>query len=388
MHRIDRAGPSDYNARQTVWAGGSLGIPMEFDLFYELAVPAFAGRTERQVYEETLEEIALADDLGFHTAWLTEHHFMPEYGHSSAPDLFLAAAAQRTRRIRLGLGIVPLPYHHPLQIAERAATLDILSGGRLELGVGRGFSPKEYGAFGVRPEESRTLVAEGLEVLLQAFSDADPISFAGRHFQFQDIHVRPRVVQRPHPPLWMAAVSPESFERAARLGLGVLAGPFKPWFMIKEDIRRYREAFAHHHGPSSGLRPRVGMTLGVFCLADRQQARAIARTNITWFYRELLRLTGPILSELQNGYEYYRKFGALAPLLRGGVNLPVLERLGMVVAGDPEHCRKRLQVYADAGVDHLLCAVGAGASPTADNRRALALLGDQVLPAFATCASL
>ncbi|WP_297374692.1 LLM class flavin-dependent oxidoreductase [Acidiferrobacter sp.] len=360
---------------------------MEFDLFYELAVPDFAGRHERQVFEETLEEIAFADGLGFGTAWLTEHHFMPQYGHSSAPDLFLAAAAQKTRRIRLGLGIVPLPYHHPLHVAERAATLDILSGGRLELGVGRGFSPKEYETFGIRTEDSRGLVDEGLEILIKAFAEPGPIDFAGRHFRFADIAVRPRPIQQPHPPLWMAAVSPESFELAARLGLGVLAGPFKPWFMVKEDIRHYRAAYARHHGDNPRCPPRVGMTLGIFCLDDGKEARAIARTNITWFYRELLRLTAPLLSRLQDGYEYYRRFGALAPLLKGGVNLPILERLGMVVAGDPEHCRKRLRTYAEAGVDHLLCAVVAGASPTDQNRQALTLLSEQVLPAFSACAS-
>ncbi|MHB8254762.1 MAG: LLM class flavin-dependent oxidoreductase [Acidiferrobacter sp.] len=360
---------------------------MEFDLFYELAVPRFVGRSERQVYEETLEEITLADRLGFHTVWLTEHHFMPEYGHSSAPDLFLAAAAQRTHRIRLGQAIVPLPYHHPLQVAERAATLDILSGGRLELGFGRGFSPKEYAAFGVRTEDSRTLVDEALQVLLLAFGEADPISFHGRHFHFDDISVRPRALQTPHPPLWMAAVSPESFDLAARLGLSVLAGPFKPWFMIKEDIRRYRQAFARYHGTDPHKVPRVGMTLGIFCLDDHAEARACARTNITWFYRELLRLTTPLLTKLQGGYEYYRKFGSLSPLLKGTVNLPILERLGMVVAGDPHHCRKKLAAYQDAGVDHLLCAVGAGASPTQLTQRSLTVLSESVLPAFRPCAS-
>ncbi|HUW98508.1 MAG TPA: LLM class flavin-dependent oxidoreductase [Acidiferrobacter sp.] len=360
---------------------------MEFDLFYELAVPGFAGRSERQVFTETLAEIALADRLNFHTVWLTEHHFMPEYGHSSAPDLFLAAAAQRTRRIRLGQAIVPLPYHHPLQVAERAATLDILSDGRLELGFGRGFSPREYAAFGIRTEHSRTLVDESLQVLLLAFGDAEPISFHGQHFAFDDISVRPRVLQRPHPPLWMAAVSPASFDLAAKRGLGVLAGPFKPWFMVKEDIRRYREAFARYHGDDPGKSPRVGMTLGIFCLDDHAEARAAARTNIVWFYRELLRLTTPLLTELQSGYEYYRKYGSLARILKGAINLPILERLGMVVAGDARHCRDRIAAYQDAGVDHLLCAIGAGASSTELTQRSLKVLSEQVLPTFRPCAS-
>ena len=360
---------------------------MHLDLFYELAVPAFAQRTEPQVFMETLEEIALADELGFRTVWLTEHHFMPEYSHSSAPDLFLAAAAQRTSRIRLGHGIVPLPYHHPLHVAERAATLDILSAGRLELGFGRGFSPKEYSTFGIATEESRSRVDESVEILKMAFTATGPISFRGRHFAFENVTVLPRVRQQPHPPLWMAAVSPESFERAARLGIGVLAGPFKPWFMIKEDIRRYRAAFATHHGNDPQRIPKVAMTVGIFCLPDHEEARQAARTNITWFYQELLRLTTPVLTELQSGYEYYQKFGSLRPLLRRTINLSILEHLGMVVAGDPAHCRKKLATYANAGVDHLLCAVGAGASRTQLTREALTLLAREVMPTFASCAS-
>lgn len=360
---------------------------MKFDLFYELAVPQFGGRTEAQVFRETLEEVALADQLGFDTVWLSEHHFMPEYGHSAAPDLFLAAIAQKTKRIRLGHAIVPLPYHHPLQVAERLATLDILSEGRLEFGFGRGFSPTEYKAFGVGIEHSRSLVEESLKILMLTFATRDPISFQGQHFAFDCIAVRPHIVQDPHPPLWMAAVSPESFDLAARLGIGVLAGPFKPWFMIKEDIRRYRAAFTHYHGRQSTLKPRVGMTVGIFCLQDHDQARALARTHLIWFYQELLRLTTPILTQLQAGYEYYQKLGSLRFLLKHTLSLPILEHLGMAIAGDAAHCRRKLATYAESGVDHLLCAVGAGSSPTVLTRASLDILSREVIPAFRPCAS-
>lgn len=361
------------------------GPLMDFDLFYELAVPAFTGRTEQQVYDDTLAEIALADKLDFGVAWLTEHHFMPEYSHSAAPDVFLAAAAQRTTRLRLGHAVIALPYHHPLQVAERAATLDILSGGRLEIGLGRGFSPKEYATFGIRSDDSRARVDEGLQILRLALTDSGPISFHGQHFDFADIMVRPRPLQAPHPPLWMAAVSPESFEIAARLGIGVLAGPFKPWFMVREDIRRYRAAFAREHGQSTAYQPQVAMTIGVVCLDDHAAARSAARTSMTWFYRELLRLTMPILTELQAGYEYYQKFGSLQAILKRSISLPILEHLGMVVAGNPEHCRRKLAAYANAGVDRLLCAIGAGAIPTTLARTIMTTLNRDVLPAFRPC---
>ena len=357
---------------------------MRFDLFYELSVPAFGGRDESQVLHDTLDELELADRLGFQTAWVVEHHFMREYSHSSAPDIFLAAAAARTTRLRLGHGIIPLPYHHPVHVAERLATLDILSRGRVEFGFGRGFSPLEYQTFGVAMADSRALTEESLEVIRRTFAGG-PVSFHGRRFHIERLDVLPRIVQRPHPPIWIAAVSPESFELAARLGVGVLVGPFKPWFMVKEDIRHYREAWRRHHGegaPTPFQNARVGMTLGVFCLEDGRRARALAGEGIVWFYRKLLEQTSPVLKRLCESYEYYRKLGRLSGLLTPAVNLTVLERLGMVVVGDPAHCVKRLRALQAQGVDHLLCALGAGALPTDLVRAAMRTIAEQVMPRF------
>ncbi|HQU14939.1 MAG: monooxygenase [Chromatiales bacterium 21-64-14] len=357
---------------------------MLFDLFYELSVPPFGGRTESQVFHETLDELVLADRLGFGTAWLVEHHFMPAYSHSAAPDLFLAAAAQRTRQLRLGHGIVPLPYHHPVQVAERIATLDILSGGRVEFGFGRGFSPREYHTFGVTMEDSRSLTEEALSILRGAFRGG-PLTFHGRHFTIDSLDIVPQVVQRPHPPLWTAAVSPDSFELAARLGVGVLVGPFKPWFMVREDIRRYRRHWQHYRGsgpPSPGENPRVAMTVGIFCMEDGRHARALAAEGITWFYRALLEQTRGVLERLYGSYEYYRRMGRLRGLLDRAVSLPILEALGMVVVGNPEHCVQRLRTLEQAGVNRVLLAVGAGALPTAPVQTCLELIAARVMPQF------
>ncbi len=355
---------------------------MHVDLFYELSVPRHLGRSEREVFEETLQELAFAEQYGFSTAWLVEHHFMPEYSHSSAPDLFLAAAAQRTGRLRLGHAVIPLPYTHPVHVAERLATLDILSGGRVEFGYGRGFSPHEYAAFGLDMAESRSLTEEALAVIRLAFSAA-PVNHCGRHFRLQDLSIVPTVVQRPHPPIWSAAVSPESFELAARAAVGVLAGPFKPWFMVREDIRRYRSVWRAAHGDAPappGRNSRVGMTVGVYCLEDGQRARRLARAPLEWFYRQLLRQTRPVLQQLFRGYEHYRRIGRLGGLLDLTTNLTALETLGMAIVGDPAYCIGRLQALAAAGVDHVLCAIGAGAMPSADVRECIRVLGESVLP--------
>ncbi len=349
---------------------------MHLDLFYELSVPPHLGRGEAEVYAGALDEIELADRLGFHGAWLVEHHLMPGYSHSSKPELVLAALARRTSHIRLGLGVIPLPYHHPLHVAERIATLDLLCGGRLEAGIGRGFSPAEFDAFGADMAQSRSLVDESLAILRAAAADA-PIIHRGRHFRLDGVRVLPRPVQRPWPPLWTAAVSPDTFDWAAREGLGVLAGPFKPWPMVAADIRRYRAAWTRPEPP------RIGMTVAVLCLPDERRARALAAPALRWSYGELLRVVAPVLERLVEGYEPFRDIGRFRRLLAAGARLPLLELAGLAVVGTPRQCISRLRRYAEAGVTHLLCSIGAGALPDDVVRESLECIAAEVMPALA-----
>lgn len=349
---------------------------MVIDLFYEFALPPQLDRTEAQMFAASMAEIELADRLGFHGVWLVEHHFLPGYSHCSKPELFLAALAQRTSRLRLGLGVVPLPYHHPVHVAERIATLDHLCGGRLEVGIGRGFSPDEYSAFDIPMEESRGRVEESLTIL-RAAARGDPVSFHGRHYRLEGLRIVPRCVQNPCPPLWTAAVSPDTFDWAARAGLGVLAGPFKPWLMVAADIRRYRAAWRHAEPP------RIGMTVGMLCLRDGRRARNLAAPAMRWFYGELLRVTAPVLENLLPSYEQLHDLGRLHRLFRLGLRPRLLELAGLTVVGNPEECVARLRRYREAGVTHLLCAVGAGAVPTEIVRESLECIASDVLPALA-----
>lgn len=346
---------------------------MRFDLFFEFANPPHLARDEAAVYEDTLAAVELADRLGFGCAWLVEHHFMRGYSHSPKPELALAALARTTRRIRLGLGVIPLPYHHPVHVAERVSVLDLLSGGRLEVGLGRGFSPREYRAFGVEMADSRTLAQEALDVLRLSFA-REPVTYAGRHVRLEDVDLLPHPLQRPHPPLWSAVVSPTTLAWAARENLGMLAGPFKPWFMVRHDISAFRAACP----PPA----RVGMTVGILCLEDGARARAEARRAFTWFYQELFKTTLPVLEGLYPTYEHFRELGRFRQLLKLGINLPMLETFGLVVVGTPEECVRQLRKYQAAGVTHLLCAVGAGAVEAALVEESLHCLARSVLPAF------
>ncbi|MDH5301415.1 MAG: LLM class flavin-dependent oxidoreductase [Gammaproteobacteria bacterium] len=351
---------------------------MHFDLFYELSVPPHSHKTESQVFADTLNEWQLADQLGFRAAWLVEHHFMRAYSHSSSPSLFLAAASQRTQRLRLGHGIVPLPYHHPIHVAEQLATLDVLSGGRVEFGYGRGFSPQEYQVFGADMANSRHLTQESLDIIRASFS-GQAVNFRGEHFQFEQLDVLPKCVQQPHPPLWAAAVSPESFELAAQQQAAVLVGPFKPWFMVKEDIRRYRECWQQLHPDKPA---HVGMTVGIFCLEDGKRARQLAKPALEWFYSHLLNQTRPILEKMYRSYEYYKSMETLHTLFTKVIHLRVLETLGMAIVGDPDHCIAKLRQLQQHGVTHVLCAIGAGALPSEQVQESMLVLASQVMPAF------
>jgi len=352
---------------------------VRFDLFYEVAVPERLGLSESQAYAETLGQIELADRLGYGCAWLVEHHFLRGYSHSSKPELLLAAAAARTTRIRLGHAVIPLPLHHPVHVAERVATLDILSGGRLEIGFGRGFSPREYAIFGADMASSREIVEESLEILLQSFA-RKPVNHQGRHYRIEALEILPHVVQTPHPPLWTAAVSPDTYGWAAIRGLGVLSGPFKPWFMVRQDIGRYRASWRH------GAAPRIGMTIGVLCLADGRRARRLARDAFKWFYGELFRSALPVLERLYPGYEQLHELGRFRALMKLGVDLGLADTFGMAVVGDPAEVRARIAGYADSGVTHLLCAFGAGAVEPAVTRESLELFAREVMPAFPAAA--
>ena len=353
---------------------------MRFDLFYDLSVPQFTALTDREAFQQALDQIALADTAGFDGVWLTEHHFHRHYSHSSAPETVMGAITQRTQRMRIGHGIVLLPFKHPVMVAERVATLDVLSGGRIDVGVGRGLSPLEYEVFGGLMEEGRARVDEAVEILRRCW-DERPFSFDGRFWSFPEVDVVPKPLQRPHPPLWTAAVTPETFPRAAEQGFGVLAGPFKPLFMVAED----RDQFAQRCR-ELGRDPRelgFGMTLGVVVNDDHRRARRIAERHIRWFYEQLLRLTAPVLERGGESYRYYREELATIRALTGGTpSLEALDAAGMVIAGSPEYVAERFQKLLGTGIDHVLCAVASGGVPHADALRTIELMGQRVIPAL------
>ncbi len=202
---------------------------MRFGIFYELQLPRpWAAEDEHELIRNALSQVELADRLGFDYVWEVEHHFLEEYSHSSAPEVFLAAASQRTSEIRLGHGIVQLPlgYNHPARVAERIATLDLVSDGRVDFGTGESSSEAELGGFGVDRDSKRAQWRESLDAVVRMMVEEPFTGYDGEFLKMPARNVVPKPLQRPHPPLWVACSRRDTIHLAAILGIGALSFSF------------------------------------------------------------------------------------------------------------------------------------------------------------------
>src|SRR5437763_7238364 len=198
---------------------------MRFGTYYFLQAPPALAHAE--VFRREIEQMAWAEELGFDSLWLSEHHFI-EYGLSVSPTVLAAAAAMRTRRVRIGLAAAILPFHDPIRLPQELAMVDILSGGRLDVGVGRGNRPVEFEGYRGPQIESRERFDETLAILIRAWT-SERFSFEGRHFTIPEVRVIPKPLQQPHPPLYIVCVSPDTIEATALRGVpllnSILRGP-------------------------------------------------------------------------------------------------------------------------------------------------------------------
>src|SRR5215471_14328039 len=215
---------------------------MKFGLHYQLSCSASQSPAQR--YRHTLEQAVYAEALGFESVWPVEQHFISDLSILSAPLLFLAAVAERTKTLRLGIAIVLLPLSHPIRVAEEIASLDVLSNGRVEFGIGRGAIPAHFSGFGIAQRESRDRFLEGLDIVLGAWKN-ERFSYHGRFFQIDNLMVVPKPVQQPYPPLRVACNSADTFELVGRLGYPIFAASqVNPYHRIKEFLSVYEESRA------------------------------------------------------------------------------------------------------------------------------------------------
>jgi alkanesulfonate monooxygenase SsuD/methylene tetrahydromethanopterin reductase-like flavin-dependent oxidoreductase (luciferase family) len=337
---------------------------MKVDLFMEFPSPPGHDRGPEGALHDGIAIARAAESAGIDAVWLAEHHFLGDYCNLAAPDMLLAAIARETNRLQLGFGILPLPIHDPVRVAERLATLDILSAGRVLWGVGRGVTVTELKGFGVEPAATRALFRERYGQLT-ALLRTGAFTRDGVHYE-----LRPR----PSPTLgggWMACVSPESFDLAAELELNAMTGPFKPWPMIRADLARYREA-----APDG----ETSYTLAVYCEEDHKAARRRARDGLLWVFRKIFEVSRPLLATQVAGYEHYRRLGWLLPILDKTLSVPVLERLGLAAVGDPDHVLRKLAALRDSGLDRVSLVIGGGVMDVGQTTECMELLARDVLP--------
>lgn len=343
---------------------------MRFGFFDQL--PCAPGFTEQQRYRDILAQIELGDALGFDTVWLGEIHFLRPFSILADPLITLAAAAQRTRHIRLGTAVTLLPLHNPLKIAEEAAICDLLSDGRLEFGVGRGIT-RHYTHYGIAPEESRARFDEALDFILKAWTH-NTFSFDGKYFRARDLSLVPRPLQQPHPPVRIAANSPDTFPLAAGRRLSIFASPLiNPPDKLKVGLTIYRDGLpAGHHGDTA-------LAFPVHVAASREAARAECEPGLMSFLRVATEAALPSSQADAKSFEAFRQVRERM----ARVTYSDMDR-EMGVFGDPDYCAARIRELRDEyRFDEFIGYFNQGGLMDHDLvKRSMTLFAERVMPHF------
>jgi alkanesulfonate monooxygenase SsuD/methylene tetrahydromethanopterin reductase-like flavin-dependent oxidoreductase (luciferase family) len=376
---------------------------MKFGLFYEHQLPRPWGEgAEEKLLHDALEQIERADRAGFDSVWEVEHHFLEEYSHSSAPEVFLAAASQRTRRIRLGHGIVQIPpsFNHPARVAERIATLDLISGGRVEFGTGESSSQAELGGFGIDRHLKHAQWEESLAAIPRMFVEEPFAGWEGRFFSMPQRNVLPKPRQKPHPPMWMACSRRESILTAARHGLGALSFSFIEPEEAREWVEDYYRIITSEECRPAGFRvdPNVAVVVPMMCHQDEQTAieRGIDGAHFFGYSLAHYYVFGkhrPGRTVLWDEFQQNRNsFGFVREIVTAGaapLGVKLLEHgMGSLrgAIGTPEQITQLIQRYEQAGVDAVIFVCQAGRNRHEHICESIELFGKAVLPPFAEAA--
>jgi len=351
---------------------------MKFGIFYEHQLPRpWLEGAELRLFQEALHQVELADRLGIDFAWEVEHHFLEEYSHSSAPEVFLAACSQRTKRMRLGHGIVLMPpsYNHPARVAERIATLDLVSGGRVEWGTGQGASAAEIGGFGIDPEQRHAMWLEATAEAANMLVMNPYPGYQGKYFSMPCRNLVPKSVQKPHPPIWLACSRRETIHQAARHGIGALTFAFidqneaARWVAEYYDIIKSDDCVPLGHTVNAN----VAMVAGFSCHADAEEARRRGLDGFRFFgyalgHHYIFGQHTPGRTRIWAKYEQARDL------------LPVSPGAGGI--GTPEQIAENMRRFEEAGVDQVVFLQQGGNNEHAHICESLELFAEVVMPAF------
>ena len=351
---------------------------MKFGIFYEHQLPRpWHDGDELKLFQDALDQVELADRLGIDHAWEVEHHFLEEYSHSSAPEIFLAACSQRTKQIRLGHGIVLMPpgYNHPARVAERIATLDLVSRGRVEWGTGESSALLELGGYGVAVEDKRNAWREAVEQCANMLAMDPYPGFEGQFFSMPTRNVVPKPVQKPHPPLWVACSNRETIKLAARLGIGALTFAFVDPAEARQWVDDYYRIIKTECVPiGHTVNANIAMVSSFGVHQDADEARRRFQDGFRFFNFALGWHYGfgaqvPGRTDIWALFEKAKANMPDAPAAEGGI-------------GTPAQLRAHLRKFADCGVDQVAFIQQGGRNRHDHIREALELFAAEVMGEF------
>src|SRR2546422_7705301 len=380
------------------------------------------------VIKETIEQCVLADEMGFDAIWFVEHPFLTSFSMSPCPEVIFGALSRLTKRIRLGFGVVILPYHHPVRVAERVAMVDHMSGGRVEFGTGRS-APYEQIGMGIDPRNTRAMWEESLRMIPRIWEDG-PFSHEGQFWKVPPRDVRPKPYQKPHPRIWVAALQPATYELAAEVGIGVMALSVAAPSYLAPHIKQYKERVRHATPVGKFINHQWLSSTMALCDWDNKGARELAAKSLRTFfgpdrpylkdqthlYEQLVASWGGVPEHLKANFARYLKTegaagaperradapegradapegsaGAPAVDLSGGsgqiaaalwnqIDADTLVDRGVLVAGDPGSCLKGIAIPQGAGGGELQFLMAAQTVPPEKVMSAIELFGKHVLP--------
>ncbi|MCB0218155.1 MAG: LLM class flavin-dependent oxidoreductase [Chrysiogenetes bacterium] len=375
---------------------------MKFGIFYEhqIARPWPEDDTDgmETLLKNALDQVELADKLGFDYVWEVEHHFLEEYSHSSAPEVFLAAASQRTKQIRLGHGIMlMLPgFNHPARCAERIATLDLISGGRVEWGTGESSSEAELGGFGINRKEKRAMWEEGVSAATRMLVESPFTGFEGKYVNMPARNVMPKSKQKPHPPLWVACSRRETIHMAAERGMGALSFSFIEPEEAKEWVDDYYKTIESSCDPIGyNVNPNIALTIPFMCHKNEDEAveRGIDGAHFFGYSLAHYYVFGthrPGKTNIAEEFEQRRaQFGFSREVIQDTKGLPLgakmLQKgLGALrgAIGTPDQVRELCRRYEKAGVDQIIFVAQTGQTRHEDICASMELFAKEVMPEF------
>ena len=349
---------------------------MKFGIFYEHQLPRpWQSDGEYRIVQQSLDQIELADRLGYHYAWEVEHHFLEEYSHSSAPEVFLAAASQRTNQIRLGHGIIQLTTNHPARVAERVSTLDLVSNGRVELGIGEGSTTTELHPFDRRFRDKREVWIDAVRALIPMFGEGG-VEYHGPHFDFPLRNVLPKPLQKPHPPLWVACSQRDTIASAGGWGMGALGFQFVSADEAHAWVAAYYNAYTKRleRLADYATNPNLAVVCGFMCCPTDEEAHV--KADGWTFFAFALRFYStrkpgePGAIDLWGEYQAFRRTPQFEKMHAGGL------------IGSPETIRTKLRKFEASHVDQVILLNQAGRNTHEDICASLELFAAEVMPEF------